>query len=94
MVDLSDILGGVLLVRYNTAMIKEFLMKKMLEKQLKALPKDQQEKIMKMVTENPDLFTKIAKEVEQEVKSGKEQTSAAMLVFSRHKAEIQKVMGQ
>lgn len=91
---MAAVLGEARLLRYNTPMIKEFLMKKMLEKQLKALPKDQQEKIMKMVTENPELFTKIAKEVEQEVKSGKEQTSAAMLVFSRHKAEIQKIMGQ
>lgn len=73
-------------------MFKEFLMKKMLERQLKSLPKDQQERMMKLITENPELFQKIATEIQAEIKRGKDQMSAAMLVFTKHKAEIQKVM--
>jgi hypothetical protein len=64
----------------------------MIERQLKNLPKDQQELILKLVTENPELFKKINDEIQKEIKSGKEQTSAAMLVFSRHKSELQKLM--
>lgn len=73
-------------------MFKEFLTKKLVERQLKNLPKDQQELVMKLVTENPELFKKINDEIQAEIKSGKEQMSAAMLVFSRHKSELQKLM--
>ncbi len=73
-------------------MFKEFFTKKLIERQLKNLPKDQQELVMKLVTENPELFKKINDEIQAEIKSGKEQMSAAMLVFSRHKSELQKLM--
>ena len=73
-------------------MIKDFLMRKMLERQLKNVPKEQQEMVMKLVTENPELFKKINDEIQKEIKSGKEQMSAAMLVFARHKSELQQLM--
>ena len=48
-------------------MIKEFLMRKMLERQLKDVPKEDQEKRINMITKNPELFQKIATEVKAKV---------------------------
>ncbi len=73
-------------------MIKEFFMKKMLERQLKNLPKDQQDKIISAVTKNPALFETIAKEIQEAVKAGKPQTAATMEVMRKHQAELQKAM--
>ena len=58
------------------------------------MPKDQQEKMMKLVEENPDLFMQIAKEVQEEMKSGKDQMSASMAVMGRHKEELQRIFNK
>lgn len=73
-------------------MLKEFLMKQALKSQLKNVPAEQQEMIMKLVEKNPELFISLGKEIEAEMKSGKDQMSAAMVVFKKHEDEIKKVM--
>ncbi|HET8574609.1 MAG TPA: hypothetical protein VFM02_00350 [Candidatus Paceibacterota bacterium] len=74
------------------AMIKNFLMKKMLKRQMKDVPEEQQEMILKMVEENPEFFEKIAKEIEQKTKEGKDKTAAAFEVMRKHQAELQRIM--
>jgi 2-oxo-4-hydroxy-4-carboxy--5-ureidoimidazoline (OHCU) decarboxylase len=74
--------------------MKQFLMKQMLKRQMKSMPADQQEKMMKLVEENPDLFMKIAQEVQDEMKSGKDQMSASMVVMGRHKEELQRIFSK
>jgi hypothetical protein len=69
-----------------------FLMKKMLQQQLKGLPQDQQDKIIGAFEKNPDLFKKIAKEVKEETKKGKDQQTASMLVMMKYKRELQELM--
>ena len=69
-------------------------MKQMLKRQMKNMPKDQQEKMMKLIEENPDLFMKIAEETQEEMRGGKDQMSAAMSVMSRHKEVLQKIYKQ
>jgi len=73
-------------------MLKEFLMKKMLQSQLKNVPQAEREKILAMVEKNPDLFVKIAGEVKENMKGGKDQLTAATEVMQRHKDEIQKLL--
>jgi hypothetical protein len=74
-------------------MIKNFLMKKMLQRQMKDIPKEQQDVIMRAVEKNPDFFEKIAKEIEQKTKQeGKDQNSAAFEVMRKHQGELQKIM--
>lgn len=76
-------------------MIKNFLMKKLAERQLKNLPKDQQEMIMKLLENNPDLFAKMAKEVEHKVKKeGKDQMLAMMEVGKKYQKELREALGQ
>ena len=79
---------------YNTrmSMLKNFLMKKMLKSQLKGIPEAEQDRIIKLVTENPELFEKIGKEVQEKVKGGMNQMEATKRVMEKYKSEIEKVM--
>ncbi len=73
--------------------VKDFAVKKLLEKQLKDVPEDQKQMILEMVQKDPQLFEKIAKELQAELKTnGNNQTQAAMKVLPKYQAEIMKVM--
>lgn len=74
-------------------MFKEFLMRKMMEKQLKDVPKEQQEVLIKAISEHPELFTKIAEEIKHRVDSGEDQMKASMAVMMNYKAELQGILG-
>jgi len=71
---------------------KQIAMKKMLDKQLAGLSDDQKKLVMKMIEENPDFFEKIAKEIEAEVKAGKNQMAASMSVMKKYQGDLQKIM--
>jgi hypothetical protein len=75
-------------------MFKEFLMKQMLKRQLKGMPQAEQDRIIKAVSSNPELFQKIAKETQEKVKGGMSQMHATMAVTQKYKEELQKVLGQ
>ena len=74
-------------------MLKNMLMKKMLKSQLKGVPEAEQEKILKVVGENPELFGKIAKEIQEKIKGGAEQMPASMEVMGKYKDELRGVLG-
>jgi len=74
-------------------MFKSYLLKKMMERQLQNMPTDQKEKIMNIVTKNPDLFMKIAQEAQAKIKEGKTQEAAMMEVMKAHQDELRKAMG-
>lgn len=76
-----------------TMSMKEFLIRKMMAKQLAAIPKEQQDMIIKLVTENPAFFQQIAKEVQDKVAAGKDQQAAMMEVMRAHEEEIKKLLG-
>jgi hypothetical protein len=44
-----------------------------------------------MLQKNPELFQKIAAEVQAEMKKGKNQMAATMEVVKRHEAELKKI---
>ncbi|MDO8493671.1 MAG: hypothetical protein Q7S19_03980 [bacterium] len=72
-------------------MFKEFLMKKMLQSQLKGsgMTDEQQNKLIEMVTKNPELFKKIAEEAQQLMgNQGMGQMQAIMKVSEKYKAEL------
>ncbi|MCR4330303.1 MAG: hypothetical protein NUV49_00210 [Patescibacteria group bacterium] len=73
-------------------MLKKFLMRKMMKSQLKNVPQDQQEKILKAVEENPDLFQNIGLEIQAKMKEGKDQMSATMEVIHNHQEELRGIM--
>jgi transcription elongation factor GreA-like protein len=72
--------------------IRDFLMKKMMERQMQGVPKEEQEKMMKLVEDNPDLFQKIAVEVQEKMKQGKDQMAATQEVVMKYQDELKKVV--
>ena len=69
--------------------IKGFLTKKMMERQLKNMPEEQRKLFMRMFEENPDLFEKIAKEVQEKKKGGQDEMLAAASVMRKYQSEMQ-----
>lgn len=60
---------------------------------MKNVPEDQKQMIMEMVEKDPKLFEKIAKEMQDELKTnGNNQQSAAMKVLPKYQKEIMAVM--
>lgn len=73
-------------------MFKNFLMRKMLEKQTKGMPKEEQEKLLAMLEKDPDLFMQIATEIQAEMKKGKDQMAAAMAIMPKYQSKLQALM--
>ncbi len=80
-------------------MIKDFLIRKMLESQLKGVSKEDQEKMIAMITKNPELFQKIATEVKVKVdgvggQPKMDQMKATMEVMKNYQKELQSLNEQ
>ena len=56
------------------------------------MPKEEQDRILKLVEQNPDLFHRIATELQEKMKSGMDQMSAALEVMRSHESELRKIM--
>lgn len=69
-------------------MIKEFLLKQAVKHGAKDLPKEQQAMLSAAVEKNPELFGKIAKEIEALKKSGKPEMYAALDVMKKYQKEL------
>ena len=72
--------------------IQSFLMKKMLKSKLKDIPEAEQEKVIAAIEKNPELFQKIALEIQEKTKGGKDQMSAAMEVMQKYQTELKGLM--
>jgi len=73
-------------------MLKDFLMKKMLK--ARGVPEDQIDLVLTLVEKNPELFQKIANEIQSKIKGGQDQMQASMEVMAKYKNEIQAVMAE
>jgi hypothetical protein len=72
--------------------IKDFFVRKMVESKMKDVPKEEQEKILNLIQKNPELFKKIAEEIQVEMGKGKDQMEASIEVMMKYKDEVEKVM--
>ncbi len=63
-----------------------------MKSKMKDVPEEQQEKILAAVEENPELFQKIALEVQEKMKGGKDQMAAAMEVMQKYQEELKGVV--
>lgn len=70
----------------------KFLMKKLLASQVKNLPKEQQEAVLNAFERDPKFFQNLADEIKKEVKAGKSQQTASMLVMMKHKDKLRDLM--
>lgn len=72
--------------------VKDFLIKKLVRSKMKGLPKEQQDMIIALVSENPEFFKKIQAQIETKKKGGQNEQMAMMQVMRENQAEIQKLM--
>jgi hypothetical protein len=69
--------------------LKQYALKKVLESQMKDAPPEQKEMILGMIEKDPELFEKIAKEMQEELKrNGNNQMAAAMKVLPKFQQQI------
>lgn len=71
--------------------IRDFFVKQAVKHGTKDLPKEQQEMLQVAVEKNPELFTKIAKEIEVLKKQGKPEMYAALDVMKKYQKEMQEL---
>ena len=69
-----------------------FILKAMLKKQMKNVPAEQQEKLFVAIEKDPDFFQELAKQIQDKVKSGKDQRSAAMEVMTANQAKLAELL--
>lgn len=55
------------------------------------VPEAQIEMVIKMMEKDPELFKKIAEEVQAKVKNGQDQQSASMQVMQKYQDELKKL---
>ena len=68
------------------------MLKQLMASNLKDVPKDQQEQLLRMVEKNPELFKKIALEVQAKMKGGKGQQTATLEVLQLYRKELETLM--
>ncbi len=72
--------------------LKNFLLKKMLKSKMKDVPAEQQDKIFNAIEKNPDFFEKVALEVQEKMKQGKDQMAATMEVMQKYQQDLKNIM--
>jgi hypothetical protein len=55
---------------------------------MQGVPQADQDKIFQMIEKKPELFQKIAEDVQVEMKNGKDQMSATMSVVKKYEDEL------
>jgi hypothetical protein len=75
-------------------MFRDFLLKKMLERQLAGsdLGEAEKEKLLTAISKDPELFATIAKEAEAAMKNGQSQMTAIMNAAKAHQDELKKLL--
>ena len=71
-------------------MFKNFLLKKMLRTQ--GVPEAQIDMVINMMEKNPDLFKKIAEEIQAKIKGGMGQQEASLEIMKKYEDELKKLV--
>jgi hypothetical protein len=69
-----------------------FFVKTLLKRQLKGLPDDQIEMFITIIEKNPELFKKIAEEIQAKINQGMGQQDAAMKVMESYRSELKAIL--
>lgn len=67
-------------------------MRSLIKSKLKGVPEAQQEQILNIVEQHPELFTEIGKKVEAKMKQGTPQMQAVMSVLQEYKGQLSSLM--
>lgn len=74
--------------------VKNFAVRKLIEKQMRNAPPAQRQLIMTLLEKDPKLFETIAKEVKAEMKNGASELSATMKVMGKHQEKLRGLLGK
>ncbi len=74
--------------------IKQFFTKQAAKYATRNLPEDQKEMINALVSQDPKLFEKIAKETQELIKAGKPEMYASFEVMKKYQKELQDIAGK
>ena len=72
--------------------LKNKALEKVMESQLAKLPPEQREVVMAMISENPELFEKIGKEIEDAKKAGTPEIYATMTIMKKYQSQLQNLV--
>ncbi len=73
-------------------MIKEFFIKQLIKRKLKGVPQEMQDRIAGALDKDPKFFEMLSKEIEAEVKQGKNETAAAMGAMRKHQQRLRELL--
>ena len=59
---------------------------------MKGVPEEQIDMFIAMMEKDPELFKKIAEEIQEKVKGGMDQNTAGMMVMKKYEAELKKLV--
>ena len=71
---------------------KDYVSKKMFERQLKDLPPQQKEMFKKLYEKNPKLFEDIAKEIQERKKKGQDERLASIAVMRKYESQLRSML--
>jgi len=76
--------------------LQNLVLRQMLMAQIKKLnlPKDQQDKIVNAIVNNPEFFKKLAEDMQMEMKSGQNQMQVAQKLAGKYQNEIKQILDQ
>lgn len=69
-------------------MLKQFLLKKMVQSQLGRVPEEMRPMLLKLVEEHPDVLMQLAQDFEAERKTGKTGQEAFMVVAKKRESTL------
>lgn len=72
-------------------MFGNFLLKQFIKSKLKGVPDSEIDRLISLVEKNPDFFKKVASEVEQKVKEGKDQSAAMAETMKKYESELRNI---
>ena len=72
--------------------MKKMAIKAMMQKQLKGMPKDMQDKILDAVEKNPEFFKKMADEIKERTDKGEDKMMASQAVAMKYQQDLMKIM--
>ncbi|HEU5114527.1 MAG TPA: hypothetical protein VFT82_02045 [Candidatus Paceibacterota bacterium] len=73
-------------------MLKRFLMKQAMKSQLKGVPETEQDALLDLIERNPEFFENLAKELQEGLKSGKNQQAVMMELMTKHREKLSEMM--
>jgi len=73
-------------------LFRDFFLRQTLKAKMKGVPEAEREKMLELISKNPEFFKKIGDEVKKRVKAGQSEMAASMVVMREYQAELQKLM--